>query len=149
MQYYVVQFQARSQKIMLGDSFEGNMDLFLWSHSANHSPGTVDELIFYVVCKSTFMSRWVWFLSIQICILSLVRLTFPYLIAPVVRVTITEKYRLLLPEGPVTKPNNQQNLKFEFKFPKFQVNFSKFQNEFQISVCVWHLLYSLEITKDF
>ena len=47
--------QALSQKLMLGDSFEGNVDLFLWNHSANHSPGAVDELIFYGVCKPTFM----------------------------------------------------------------------------------------------
>ena len=31
------------------------------------------------------------------------------------------------PEGSVTKPSDRLNLKFEFKFPKFQVNFSKFQ----------------------
>ena len=30
-------------------------------------------------------------------------------------------------EGSVTKPSDRRNLKFEFKFPKFQVNFSKFQ----------------------
>ena len=45
---YSYAFQARSQKIMVGGSFEGNVDLFLLSHSANHSPGAVDELIFYV-----------------------------------------------------------------------------------------------------
>ena len=28
---------------------------FLWSYSANHSPGAVDELIFYGVCKPTFI----------------------------------------------------------------------------------------------
>ena len=47
--------QARSQKIMVGGSFERNVDLFLWSYSANHSPGAVDELIFYGVCKPTFI----------------------------------------------------------------------------------------------
>ena len=31
------------------------------------------------------------------------------------------------PERSVTKLSDRQNLKFEFKFPKFQVNFSKFQ----------------------
>ena len=30
-------------------------------------------------------------------------------------------------EGSVTKPSDRRNLKFEFKFHKFQVNFSKFQ----------------------
>ena len=51
----VNQFQARSQKIMVGGSFKGNVDLFLWSHSANHSPGAVDELMFSGVCKPTFI----------------------------------------------------------------------------------------------
>ena len=50
-----IPLQARSQKIMVGGSFEGNVDLFLWSHSANHSPGAVDELIFYDVCNPTFI----------------------------------------------------------------------------------------------
>ena len=36
---------------MAGGSFEGNMDLYL----ANHSPGAVDKLIFYSVCKPTFI----------------------------------------------------------------------------------------------
>ena len=33
---------------------------------------------------------------------------------------------IVMVEGSVTKPNDRLNLKFEFKFPKFQVNFSKF-----------------------
>ena len=38
------------------------------------------------------------------------------------------KYKCLYRcEGSVTKPSDRRNLKFEFKFPKFQVNFSKFQ----------------------
>ena len=40
---------------MVGDSFEGNMDLFLWNHSATHNPGAVDELIIYGVCKPAYM----------------------------------------------------------------------------------------------
>ena len=56
MLYGFLPIQALSQKIMLGGSFEGNVDLFLWSHSANHSQGAVDELIFYDVCKPTLMS---------------------------------------------------------------------------------------------
>ena len=47
--------QAHSQKIMVGGSFEGNMDLFLWNHSANHRPGAVNELIFYGACKPAYM----------------------------------------------------------------------------------------------
>ena len=42
--------QAHSQKILLGDSFEGNMDLFptaaIWPTTVQ---GAVDELIFYAV----------------------------------------------------------------------------------------------------
>ena len=37
------------------DSIEGNVDLYPWSHSANHNPGAVDELIFYSVYKAVFM----------------------------------------------------------------------------------------------
>ena len=40
---------------MVGGSFEGNVDLFLWNHSTNHSPRAVDELIFYGVCKPAYM----------------------------------------------------------------------------------------------
>ena len=39
---------------MLGGFFEGNVDLYQWSHSANHSPEAVDKLLFYGVCKPTF-----------------------------------------------------------------------------------------------
>ena len=46
--------QARNQKIMLEGSFEGNVDLFLWSHSINYNAGATYELIFYGVCKLTF-----------------------------------------------------------------------------------------------
>ena len=44
--------QAHSQKILLGVLLK---EMYMWtfsycSHSANHSPGAVDELIFYGVC---------------------------------------------------------------------------------------------------
>ena len=52
--------QACSQKIMVGKDF-------LWSHLANHSPGAVNEFIFFDVCNPTFIRA---ILYIQnICIL--------------------------------------------------------------------------------
>ena len=42
--------QARSQKILLGVLLKEMWPFSYCSHSTNHSPGTVDELIFYGVC---------------------------------------------------------------------------------------------------
>ena len=42
--------QARSQKILLGVLLKEMWTFSYCSHSTNHSPGAVDELIFYGAC---------------------------------------------------------------------------------------------------